>query len=126
VNEAQRKANLVAAINALSGGYARRWEDKWAVGLLDLVMKLPGHPLIWGEGKIIEGLTFAPTLRQFEEGNKIQAAGMRAILIGWKGPTMFVSPWVKKVDCGTCFYGTGPNLAILQEFLNGRKNQWAV
>lgn len=119
MNEARRKANLVIAINALSGGYARRWEDKWAVGLLDLVMKLPGHPLVWGEGKIVEGLVFAPTPRQYEEGRRIIAAGMPAILIGWKNKTMFISPWVRKAHCDDCFHGTGPNLPILQEFLKG-------
>lgn len=117
MNEATRKRKLVAEINALSGGYARRWEDKWAVGLLDLVMKLPGHPLVWGEGKMIEGNLFAPTLRQYEEGVKILKAGMPAILIGWKNQTMFISPWIKQANINECFFGTGPNAAILLDYL---------
>ena len=52
-NEADRKRELVKAVKAL-GGAARRVEDAWAVGVLDLAIKLPGVPFIWAEGKIIK------------------------------------------------------------------------
>jgi hypothetical protein len=117
MDEAARKRKLIAEINALPGAYARRWEDRWAVGLLDLVMKLPGYPVVWGEGKIIDGLVFAPTERQWVEGKRIIAAGMKAILIGWKRSEMFISPWVQKAHCDSCFHGAGPNAALLQTYL---------
>ena len=120
MDEAARKRKLIAEISALPGAYARRWEDRWAVGLLDLVMKLPGHPVVWGEGKIVDGLVFAPTERQWVEGQKIIRAQMLAILIGWKKSTMFISPWVKKAHCDECFHGTGPNLEILLQYLRQR------
>ena len=121
MDEATRKRELVREINALSGGYARRWEDRWATGLLDLVMKLPGHPIVWGEGKIVDGILFAPTERQWHEGNRIRAAGMTAVLIGWKARNMFVSPWVKQADVRTCFYGNGQWVGVLLEYLKGTK-----
>ena len=66
MNEADRKRDLVKAIKAF-GGHARRIEDSWAVGVLDLIIKLPGVPLIFAEGKIITGNLFGPTQAQFAE-----------------------------------------------------------
>jgi hypothetical protein len=86
-------------------------------------MKLPGHPVVWGEGKIIDGLAFAPTERQWVEGQRIIAAGMAAILIGWKRSEMFVSPWVKKAHCDACFHGAGPNAALLQTYLREHESR---
>jgi len=119
MDEATRKRELVREINALPGGYARRWEDRWATGLLDLVMKLPGHPILWGEGKIVSGNLFFPTERQWVEGNRILAAGMPAVLIGWKARNMYVSPWVEQADIRTCFYGSGQWVGVLFEYLKG-------
>ena len=117
MDEATRKRKLIAEINALPGAYARRWEDRWAVGLLDLVMKLPGYPITWGEGKIIVGNVFGPTERQWVEGKKILDAGMGVVLIGWKGATMFVSPWTKQANINLCLHDTGPNVRILENYL---------
>ena len=116
-NESAKKHKLVREVNALPGGYARRIEDKWAVGVLDLVLKLPTHPLIWAEGKIVDGNIFAPTLRQYEEGQRIIRAGMPALLFGWKNSTMFVSPWTRQADIRTCIFGGPPWLSVVQDFL---------
>jgi hypothetical protein len=128
VNEAGHKRNLVAEINALRGGRARRVEDRWAIGVLDLILKLPDRPLILAEGKMILGHKFGPTERQFIEGKRWIAAGVNCVLIGWKGTTMSVSPWVEQADWREC--RTGPDsVSTLAEYLrNGRKgdDQWAV
>ena len=117
MNEADKKRELVREINALPGGYARRLEDRYAIGVLDLIIKLPAYPALWAEGKIVEGNLFAPTARQWEEGRRILAAGMPVLLLGWKERWLYVSPWVKKADIRTCFGGDGPSLQILQEAL---------
>lgn len=116
-DEADRKRKLVREINLLPGAYARRIEDRWAVGVLDLVFKLPGHPWIWAEGKIIDGNLFAPTERQLIEGNRIQATGTPALLFGWKKSVMFVSPWTKQAHIDQCAYGSAPWLTVLQNYL---------
>lgn len=121
MNEADRKRKLVREVNALPGAYARRLEDKWAVGVLDLIIKLPTHPILWAEGKIVEGNLFAPTLRQWEEGLEVQRAGMTPLLFGWKASFMFISPWVKQADIRTCFHGGAPWINVLQEYLKGTK-----
>jgi hypothetical protein len=117
MDEAARKRKLVAEVNALRGGYARRLEDRFAVGLLDLVIKLPELPWFWAEGKLVEGYKFAPTERQWVEGVRIIATDTPAVLIGWKGPLMYVSPWVKQADIRDCFFGGKDGVTALSEFL---------
>ena len=101
-NEADRKRELVKAVKAL-GGAARRVEDAWAVGVLDLAIKLPGAPFIWAEGKIIKGNLFGPTPAQFAEGEKWIKAGVEAVLIGWQDSAMYISQWVKQADKRECW-----------------------
>ena len=102
MNEADRKRRLVSEVRLL-GGQARRLEDRWAVGLLDLVIKLPDQPFIWAEGKLIDGNLFAPTGAQYEEGLKWIRAGTGVVLLGWQDSLMFISPWVKKADKRECW-----------------------
>ena len=120
-DEADRKRKFVREVNALPGAYARRIEDRWAVGVPDLVFKLPGHPWTWAEGKMIDGNLFAPSERQWVEGIRILATGTPVLLFGWKKGFMFVSPWVKQADIRTCFFGSGQWLNVLQDYLKGAK-----
>jgi hypothetical protein len=113
VNEADRKRALVTGVNALAGGWARRVEDKWAVGALDLIIKLPHLPIVFAEGKIIGGNVFGPTERQWVEGERIKAAGLCVLLIGWKGLAIYISPWVKLADRRDCDAGFDNVSAII-------------
>jgi len=103
VKESELKRRLVRMVNLTPRGYAIRCEDRFAVGRLDMILKLPGLPVVWAEGKLVTGNLFAPSPRQFLEGHEIEEAGMRAVLIGWKGVDMYVSPWVEKADIRTAF-----------------------
>ena len=117
-SEADHKRELVAAINALPGGRARRVEDRYATGILDMNIKLPGLPFVMAEGKLIDGFQFGPTGAQYVEGLKWQAANVECVLIGWKAGRMYCSPWVEKADCRQCF--TAPHLSdanALMEYL---------
>ena len=115
-NEADRKRELVKAVRAI-GGHARRIEDSWAVGVLDLIIKLPGVPLVFAEGKIIKGNLFGPTPAQFAEGEKWIKAGVDAVLIGWQEKWMYISPWVKQADKRVCFGGSPDHAELLLEYL---------
>lgn len=117
MDEAGRKRQLVREINALPGAWARRVEDKWGVGVLDLVLKLPGHPWIWAEGKMVEDNLFAPTERQWVEGVRISKTGTPVLLFGWKKRFMFVSHWTKQADIRTCFFGSGQWVGVLESYL---------
>jgi hypothetical protein len=94
--ESRFKTNLVDECKKL-GAYARRHEDRYAIGLLDLSIKFPGHPHLEAEGKLVEHQKFAPTLRQYEEGERYRAAGGLCALIGWEPKTkaMFIHPWAR-------------------------------
>ena len=122
MNEADRKRELVKAIRAI-GGHARRIEDSWAVGVLDLIIKLQGVPLIFAEGKIIKGNLFRPTPAQFAEGEKWIRAGVDAVLIGWDSyGAMYISPWVKQADKRDCWQLDGVDnaeslLLYVEDFL---------
>jgi hypothetical protein len=122
LNESDRKRALVADVNALRGGWARRVEDRFAVGVLDLILKLPFKPILFAEGKIIDGFKFGPTERQWVEGERILAAGLIVTLIGWKGKDVFVSPWTKQADCRFCYQGKTSNAVdVLLAFLGDKE-----
>jgi hypothetical protein len=118
VNEADYKQKLVAEINRLRGGRARRVEDRYAVGVLDLILKLPNLPLVLGEGKIIDGFKFAPTERQWVEGEYWRAAGVEVVLIGWRPGIMAVSPWVKQADRRFCHNGLNKAETLVEYLRN--------
>jgi hypothetical protein len=105
MNEADHKRKLVAEIKALRGGWARRVEDRFAVGVLDLILKIPNLPIIFAEGKMIDGHKFGPTRRQLEEGNRILNAGLNVILIGWRDGIIYLSPWQEQADRRQCMSG---------------------
>jgi len=94
--ESTLKAKRVTGCKEL-GAYARRHEDRYAIGLLDLSIKFPGHPHLLVEAKIIDWQTFAPTPRQYEEGKRYEAVGGLCCLIGWTkfDKAMFIHPWAK-------------------------------
>ena len=116
-SEADYKRELVADINRL-GGRARRIEDRYATGVLDLIIKLPHRPLVLAEGKLIDGNLFAPTGAQYVEGKKWQAAGVNCLLLGWKHGQLYISHWVEKADCRECFtLQDGSDVEALMEYL---------
>ena len=102
-SEADHKRELVAAINALPGGRARRIEDRYGTGILDLIIKLPEIPMVLAEGKLVVNNLFMPTSAQYEEGKKWQAAGVNCLLLGWKRGDLFISHWVRQADFRDCF-----------------------
>lgn len=124
--ESRLKADLVTACHKL-GAYARRHEDRYALGLLDLDIKFPGHPHLKAEAKIVGHQKFAPTLRQYEEGRQYTAAGGLCCLIGWDKATkvMFIAhPWAKEAFKADCFPLGGsykPHAETLKEWL-----EWLV
>ena len=122
MNEADYKRKLVAEVNALRGAYARRLEDRFAVGVLDLIIKLPERPWVWAEGKLINGNLFAPTERQWVEGERIRATGTPVLLIGWKGRSMSISPWVKQADWRNCLTASN-GVSTLMEYLYESRRQ---
>lgn len=102
--ESKLKTELISECRKL-GAYARRHEDRYAIGLLDLTIKFPGHPHLLAEGKIVLHQSFAPTPRQYEEGARYIAAGGLCCLIGWDKATkaIFIHEWAKVANKAASF-----------------------
>jgi hypothetical protein len=92
--ESDLKTELVKQCKAM-GWYARRIEDSYGVGILDIIIVPTGFPVLFVEGKVTDGLKFAPSERQYVEGVRIiQAHGFAVpILVGWRNKIMYVADW---------------------------------
>jgi hypothetical protein len=111
------------------GAFARRHEDRYAIGLLDLSIKFPGHPHLLAEGKMVEGQKFQPTARQWKEGQDYIAAGGLCALIGWdpKTKAMFIHPWARwamKADSFPPGGGYKSHAETLKDYLELEKEEW--
>jgi hypothetical protein len=74
LNESDFKTHLVKRIRA-EGGYGRRVEDQFAVGVFDVILIPKGGPVFFVECKIIRASTWGATPRQRIELERIQQAG---------------------------------------------------
>lgn len=92
--ESQLKTELVKQCKSV-GWYARRIEDQFAVGVLDIHIVPPGFQTLFIEAKIVDGMVFRPTERQFVEGLRIiEAKGLAIpVLIGWRNKIMYIADW---------------------------------
>ena len=121
--ESRFKAKLVDLCRA-RGAYARRLEDRYAIGLLDLTIKFPGHPHLLAEGKLVPHQSFAPSIRQWHEGESYRAVGGLCVLIGWDPKTkqMYVHEWAKTAKKEASFTAhNGDDAQLLLAWLDTRK-----
>jgi hypothetical protein len=70
--ESEVKSDMVRKIRT-AGGYARRIEDQYGVGILDTVFIMDSLT-VFCEVKMIRGNRFGPTARQWIEGTRILSA----------------------------------------------------
>lgn len=109
-NEADYKRWMVKQVQE-RGGYARRIEDQFAVGTLDLVLIPVGAPVFFVEVKMVTGNRFKPSLRQFVEMQRIENSqrfidGLHyahAILIGCKEGQLYFSEAVADQHINECY-----------------------
>jgi hypothetical protein len=119
--ESKFKTALVDECREL-GAYARRHEDRFALGLLDMSIKFPGYPHLMAEGKLVHHQKFAPTLRQWVEGENYQAAGGLCCLIGFDPKTklMYVHRWAKEASKSASLVGSRSASTIREWLEHGR------
>lgn len=79
-SESYYKTQMIRSVKD-QNAYATRVEDKFRVGLLDMIFVIGGHS-IFAEAKMVSGRRFMPSLRQGIEMVRIQNAGGIAILLG--------------------------------------------
>jgi hypothetical protein len=65
------------------------------------------------EAKIVPHQSFAPTLRQYEEGRRYEAAGGLCCLIGWRklDKKMYIAEWGKVAKIEASFHSNNGNHA---------------
>lgn len=94
MDEAGHKAVIAKTIK-VAGGYARRIEDQYAVGILDMVVILPNSTItFFAEFKMVRGLSFGMTPKQHDEAKTITNAHnphARAVLVGIKDRVLYFS-----------------------------------
>lgn len=109
------------------GWYARRFEDQYAVGVLDVVIVPTKHQTLFVEGKVTDGIKFVPTDRQFIEGRRIIESGGLAlpILVGWRQDRMYIADWGREAYITKAFaqYGTLNYAQTIEEWLNGKQHR---
>lgn len=88
-SEADIKRDVIAALKK-EGGYGRRIEDQYSVGMPDTILIPKGGPVFFAEFKIIRAANWGATPRQFEELRRIAETGCETavpVLIGYGGAT---------------------------------------
>ena len=101
-SESDVKRDIVNVIR-FEGGYARRIEDKFSVGMPDMILIPMRCPVIWAEVKIITGITFGPSPRQLVELRKLQRPPHSySVVIGYKDGTHYISEPHLEVNLQAC------------------------
>jgi hypothetical protein len=125
VSEAAIKAQMVKSVR-LAGGYARRIEDQFLVGMPDTILIPWGCPVFFAEVKKVRGLQLAPSPRQYIEMDRINKAGANhaiAILVGWKDETFYFHEAAQIAKLTDCFSVTSRVMDFneqLIQFYHGR------
>jgi len=105
--ESDLKTKLVAQCKK-AGAYARRFEDRYGVGILDTLVIFDSLPVCFIEAKIIHSREFGPTERQWIEGNRVlKTGGANAVpvLVGWdENKQMHVGEWARKMPVQACIH----------------------
>lgn len=102
--ESNVKRKIVKEVKA-AGGYARRLEDRFAVGLPDMMIIFPGSPVFFAEVKIIEGRIFRPSPRQLIELQRIGISySTEPIVIGYADGTYYFSEPKETIYGSDCIY----------------------
>lgn len=103
MNESEVKSKMVKTLRE-QGGYGRRFEDQYAVGIPDMMLVPVGGPVFMVEAKIIRHGWFGATPRQLVELERIRKTGIIvSLLIGWDDTSKqfyFTEPTERAVTTG--------------------------
>lgn len=102
MNEADVKRKIVKDFKD-RGHYARRIEDAFSVGFPDLVLIPKGYPVFFTEAKIIRGLKFGPTPRQYVEMTRLAISKYSVpTLLGWKDGVHYIARHCEEIQVQYC------------------------
>lgn len=123
--EADVKRAMVKSVKE-AGGYARRIEDQFGVGIYDLVLIPFGLPVFMTEVKIIRGPTFGPSLRQHVELERIRHVSSNTghvfpLVVGYRDKVYYFSKLQLVIRPSDCFSVTTSDMSFhdqLVQFYN--------
>lgn len=79
-----------------AGGYGRRIEEMYNVGFPDLILELPGFPVFFTEAKLIKGVTFGPSPRQFVELGRLAITKHSfPTILGWRNGACYLHKYAE-------------------------------
>jgi len=123
MNESDVKRDMIKSMKAY-GGWGRRIEDQYAVGMVDTILIPRGLPVFMAEVKIVRGPVFGPTPRQFVELMAIHQAAEESghvipVMIGYKVETevfYFHKPQVV-IACADSFSVTTRDMGFYDQLI---------
>ena len=100
-----------------AGGYARRIEDSYAVGVFDMILIPKGLPVFTAEVKMVLANYFGPTPRQHIELTRIEFVAQDAghvipVMIGYKDGVYYFHKPQQKINIRDCFSVTTTTLGF--------------
>jgi hypothetical protein len=119
--EADIKRDMIKSMHE-GGHYARRLEDKFAVGVFDTILIPTGMPVFMAEVKRVRDNVFGPTPRQLIELHRIrdvaeQSGHVIPLMIGWhEGVYYFHKPKVK-INRAECFSITTSDVPFYKQLI---------
>lgn len=93
-----------------AGGYARRIEDSYAVGIFDMILIPKGLPVFAAEVKMVRGNYFGPTPRQHIELLRIGSVGglhVIPVMIGFKDGVYYFHEPQLRITAEECYQHKG-------------------
>jgi hypothetical protein len=120
-SEANVKRNIVKSMQE-GGGYARRFEDQYAVGTYDMLLIPRGLPVFTAEIKMVRGTHFGPTPRQMIELQRITDAANNGghvipVVIGWKDGVYYFHKPKMVIPCVDCFSVTTSDVPFYKQLV---------
>jgi len=102
------------------GGYGRRIEDQYGVGIYDTILIPFGLPVFMAEVKVIRGTHFGPTPRQQIELQRINDVAANnghviPVMIGWHGGDYYFHKPKMTIDMRDCFSVTSSDVPFYKQ-----------
>jgi len=121
MSEADVKRDMIKSVKD-AGGYARRIEDQYGVGIMDTILIPLGLPVFLAEVKMVKGYSFGPTARQLLELERVRMAAFDKghvipIVIGYKEGNYYFHEPKHVIDCRECFSVTSLNMSFNEQLV---------
>jgi hypothetical protein len=121
MKESDVKRKMIKSMHD-NGGYGRRIEDQYAVGVCDTILIPKGLPVFMAEVKIIRGAAFGPTPRQMIELQRIAAAAepnqhVIPVMIGWRDGVFYFHKPKMVIEYRDCFSVTTSDVEFYKQLV---------